>query len=107
MKNKQFKEWYNKKMLLGQAQHFYDINAFYRWKSSMQWGVYLEFFDSVGIHITIEYMKIGDYFKIKIQSKDEVIHYNSADEAGYYTTKERQEAQTEAVKKAFEILESN
>lgn len=90
--NKQFEEWYWKKHSRAMGFGFFNKLPF-----SMQWGVYLEFFDSVGVFIsdypnsTIH--KVGFSFKINGRRKTTV--YNT-----------RTEAQKEAIKKAFEILES-
>jgi hypothetical protein len=90
--NKQFEEWW-------QTHEVYDNTPmdllsqydFYELPFSLQWGVYLEFFDSVGIRINAGFQ----WFRIFKQGA-----------TPYFEDKfkSRQEAQQEAIKKAFEIL---
>jgi len=70
---------------------------------SMQWGVYLEYYDSLGVRIEVLTYPIhntesGFYF-------DWIIHLSNENECGtneeYYSRKEAQEA---ALKKADEII---
>jgi hypothetical protein len=93
--NKQFEEWY-----LSQPDYYtitdvdYTYETIQRFKNlhfSMQWGVYLEFFDSVGIRINAGYQ----WFRIFKQG-----------ETPYFEDKfkSRIEAQQMAIKKAFELL---
>lgn len=89
--NKQFEEWFKKK----QFEHdciTIDVGFFYALPFSFQWGVYLEFFDEKDIIISIEFSDIP--WEVYIDYQD----------VGKYDT--RQEAQREAIKKAFEILEN-
>lgn len=103
--NKQFDEWLIKSdyreiiadlccLAIGQSI----TKAFYRLPFSMQWGVYLEFFDSVGIVIDIDPQR--DSFEWFIWLKDEPIRFEQL------KINTRPEAQQEAIKKAFEILEA-
>ena len=68
-------------------------NTFQELPFSMQWGVYLEFFDSVGIYI---YPRVKNYTDL----------HTRLDMVRIFHLKEitRTEAQQEAIKKAFEIL---
>jgi len=94
--NKQFKKWYqtNDKHYKSQVGVNLPVNfkSFNMLPFSMQWGVYLEFFDSIGQQIEITH-----YRK---QYLAELMFDNWAE---YFDT--RQEAQQEAIKKAFEILD--
>ena len=68
---------------------------------SMQWGVYLEFFDSVGIHINLVqtwsgFGLIGWGWHMSKPSGSPLQNSNIGT---------RTEAQQEAIKKAFQILE--
>lgn len=82
---------------------FYNVVPF-----SMQSGVLLEFFDSVGIYIEVS-------FNPSVYSMDEVIHYNVFEWAimeneNYHHNeyfKTREEALKEAFKKANEIYNQN
>ena len=102
MKNEQFKEWFlisdyreiisiKMKLKIGESI----TEQFYKLPFSMQWGVYLEFFDSVGIYIDMDCHDTDEGFYFYIG--------NHSEYAGLvYPT--RQEAQQEAIKKAFELL---
>jgi len=80
------------------------INALEELPFSMQWGVYLEFFDSIGIYINVFYV-FGyneDNFNYEISLKsDELYSVNQDDDHNIYT---REEAQTKAIKKANSIF---
>lgn len=100
-----FEEWYKNKFKLppnkasvGGLPVFYDIDF------SLQWGVYLEFFDSIGIYINVFYV-FGyneDNFNYEISLKsDELYSVNQDDDHNIYT---REEAQTKAIKKANSIF---
>jgi len=65
---------------------------------SMQWGVYLEFFDSVGIYVNIAGRVDLFWGNIYVGDKS-----GSAQR----TQKSRPEAQTEAITKANEIFNEN
>ena len=71
--------------------------AFNQLPMPMQWGVYLEFFDSVGILINVYNPYVPDGSFILTVTTDKGTATGG--------TKTRQEAQQEAIKKAFEILE--
>jgi hypothetical protein len=96
---KRFEEWLDSQRF---SPFGYDIDAsnisgFYNIPFSMQWGVYLSFFDSVRIHL--------DAFIGKSREK---YHYEIFGDGIYKCEKTfdtRTEAQKEAIKKAFEILE--
>lgn len=108
--SKQFEEWYLKTFLgYKDPRHLetYKEIELQRWKTtpfSMQWGVYLEFFDSVGkffIDVKPNIYYIGKYditFYGGIGEKSILFHEDKKH-------KSRQEAQQEAIEKAFEILE--
>ena len=98
-KNEQFEYWLEvrEKCMIGLegycAINIYVIEHFNQLPPAFQWGVYLEFFDSIGQQIEITH-----YRK---QYLAELMFDNWAE---YFDS--RQEAQTEAIKKAFEILNS-
>ena len=85
MKNKQFEEWHSN-------SKYKAVNFMYL-PFAYQWGVYLEFFDSVGIYICS-----GEFIN------EFKIFTNSIVEEQFTNFKSRQEAQQEAIKKAFELL---
>ena len=106
--NKQFKEW----LIENYAEYepekgdkniwvlYAGDNMFISWSElpfSMQWGIYLEFFDSVEIRIKVDprYF-VYHFFCYSITGKE--LSYKSFDT--------RQEAQEAAIEKAFEILEN-
>lgn len=93
--NKQFEEWLK-------ANAIYK-DFMYKVPFSMQWGVYLSFFDSVGLCIEVQTIvtyeegdNAGDGFLA-------YVNWDGLDNNGFNT---RQEAQQEAIKKAFDLLES-
>ena len=100
MKNKQLKEW----LMESDYYHILPsrggniIKALEYWPFSMQWGVYLGFFDSVGMYVSVRHKAI----RLDVLKYEAVVN---SDFQEYYNT--RQEAQQEAIKKAFEILGKN
>lgn len=101
--NKQFREWLSvlrkhptdrvfSNCELSLQMKGYDFED---WPLSMQWGVYLEFFDSIGIYIDID---CDQYTNEPFQFSSFVNH----NQVGYYLT--RPEAQEAAIDKAFELL---
>jgi hypothetical protein len=66
------------------------LDMFYSHEPSMQWGVLVDFFDSVGIHLAIGYYHQG------------YIHSLTKDKPYYWAT--RQEAREAAIEKAVELL---
>ena len=104
--NKQFKEWLEVKSTSSKNIELNSYNGhvifcpyvvFNDLPFSMQWGVYLEFFDSVGIDIGVIKCEIYEDSDFDIW-------------AGEKWSKEikgpRTEAQQEAIKKALQILEN-
>lgn len=71
------------------------IDEFYDLPLSYQWGVYLEFFDSEGVYIS---MKSENNNRFVWDIWTEKLYEEHEEET-------RQQAQAEAVKKAFEILD--
>jgi len=71
------------------------VDEFYMFPSSMQYGVYVDFFDSVGIYISIE----------PYQDYDSDIQFWCFNIKGFNIIElnTRNEARTEAIKKANEI----
>ena len=105
---KEFEEWLKENdklrdfITLGCGKTCDNFNTF---PFSMQWGVYLEFFDSVGIIIKdnvasthINMFGFGIYLNIE-EHGHQFLDYTKDFES-------RTEAQQEAIKKAFEILEN-
>ena len=95
--NKQFEEWlhkeYNHEMYMDFNAEFVSHEIFDQLPWSMQQGVYLEFFDSVGITIYNSAPERSGEWSIMVRSK-------------CVSGETRQRAQQEAVKKAFEILKT-
>ena len=98
-KNEQFEYWLEvrEKCMIGLegycAINIYVIEHFNQLPPAFQWGVYLEFFDSVGISISCE-------FKNEYIIRDD----NKGQQWYGIDFESRQEAQQEAIKKAFERL---
>ena len=76
---------------------------FYKLPFSMQWGVYLEFFDSVGIVISVSDYIVKD---VHINWTFNVAMFNNdvCRQRPYGHPDSRQQAQTESIKKANEIF---
>jgi hypothetical protein len=99
--NKQFKEWYRDVFSKEHDIHE-DAKSVEMMPWPFRWGVYLEFFDSVGIHLDCHAFKNVNYkicygYQIRYADKGDELHQSNWD----WT---RTEAQQEAIKKAFEIL---
>lgn len=86
--NKQFEEW---------LKSYAILKAFKSVPESMRWGTYLEFFDSVGIMISIGYDQMGWQCVLCKAKHGTLLSILNDSES-------RQEAQQEAINKAFEIL---
>ena len=96
--NKQFGKWFwlRYSNLFGHQTHKILNDLLVPDKWAFLWGVYLEFFDSVGIYIDMNWSQ----FMNKPLQFSSFVNHNLV---GYYLT--RQEAQEAAIDKAFEILE--
>ena len=73
------------------------ITQFYEWSDSMQYGVYVDYFDSVGIMISVPYtynvtMNGCDWFHVRVDNKYVV-----------NGLKTRPEARQKAIEKANEL----
>jgi len=79
-------------------RYFNSVEMFYKASDSMKWGVYVDFFDSVGV-----YIEVGKGFDIQNYHFviDDTIIYHECDLYKYDT---RQEARTAAIEKANEIV---
>ena len=87
--NKQFEEWLKEYLKKNRSLMLIWGNLPF----SMKWGVYLEFFDSVGIQIEVWRLSKWEY---------NIVHGEGIALDQIFET--RTEAQQEAIKKAFEIL---
>lgn len=92
IENKQFEEWLINHCINTVGEGADDVSNFNNMDLSWTWGVYLEFFLENDIFIVDNTL-----------SMDVLVYYNM--KAEYLFTYPRQEAQQEAIKKAFEILE--
>jgi len=88
---KDFEKWYQLTDFKCKTQP--DIIWFYRLSKSMQYGVYVDFFDSVEIDICIYFGDVGGY----------EVHIYSKGYKNIGTFKKRQEARIKAIEKANEI----
>jgi len=95
---KDFFEWYRNTDFKSRNQP--GLALFYNYFDSMQYGVYLDFFDSVGIRIVIDMdfeNEVYDKFVLYIEYKKHCFcNYGM-------NFKTRQEARTEGIKNANEI----
>jgi len=98
--NKQFEEWLK---TLDLYRFDIGLKRFKQLPFSMQWGVYLAFFDSVNIIIEHNPHATGVDIWIWEHDKKENTYEKLFHEVSELS---RQEAQQEAIKKAFEILEA-
>lgn len=98
----EFGNWFLDSGLLIQYNEFKCLNEFYKLDFSMQFGVYQDFFDSVGIYIEImmdEFNgQLADFYCYDLLGKGT----NSRD----YTEEvpNRHQAREEAIKKAMQIF---
>ena len=114
--NKQFEDWLEDK----DGFHYLCLGLFDELPFTMQWGVYLEFFDSVGIYISEGVFSYSPAkWSIEIvwhelsvgkslfshKENNELVWLPFDLNLGCYVWEIRQEAQQEAITKAFEILE--
>ena len=112
----ELKKWV-KKIKLEEGERFdEDLDVSISWRScceegvvyfelsfSMMYGLFLEFFDEQGIIITLEYQRGDELFYWCINSTTKENMRRTEFEDKEY--KNRQEAQSMGVQKAFEILE--
>jgi hypothetical protein len=70
----------------------YRLKVFYQLYPSMQYGVYVDFFDSVDLNINVICYCNGDEWQFDIEQRQE-----------FYNTKSRPEARVLAIEKANEI----
>ena len=97
--NEQFKEWLVSHINEGVPNKWEKgaaVDWFRGWKFSMQWGVYLSFFDSKDIRIIIGGQWWSGQWVFYVDGLE--AHFEKGDNLT------RTEAQKEAIKKAFEIL---
>jgi hypothetical protein len=87
-------QFYNDIRLIGFDSWFEDF------PNSMKFGVYVDFFDSVGIYIDIVVTAYG--FEVSIWEKNKSGDCHPLSEAYDFTT--RHEARTKAIEKAQQIL---
>jgi hypothetical protein len=84
-----------KNYLLNDLRDFsYKYNYFINLQDSMQYGVYVDFFDSVGIRISMNQFNKEYWYDIELTGDDSTC------------LKTRREARTEAIEKANEIYNS-
>lgn len=90
----QFEKWYSFNVY-SDTHHILGLNEFYNLPFSMQWGVYLEFFDSVGVYIDIQFYAVNNFI-CKVNTLDGLYYqdlYNN-----------RQQAQQKAIEQSNEIF---
>lgn len=85
--------------------HYFYWSNFSAMPDSMKWGVYVDFFDSVGIVVSVfseaEYPDV--YFDYRIHEKKEASIWGRATIAGFKT---RSEASKAALEKTIELYNS-
>ena len=95
--NKQFEDWLDDKMH-EELNGNYGTITFKTLTPALQWGVYLEFFDSVGIMIQVEWNSFDFFFFGMIRDSNKKTRVDSLEH------RTRPEAQQESIKTAFETL---
>lgn len=110
---KDFEKWYEKQRCYGEGTERCNpvfpigLTTFYKQHYSMQYGVLVDFFDSVGIFIEITPMKLVVDGSLKEVDYCACIDYNfqSPKHSAYHflPMKTRQEAREQAITKANEI----
>lgn len=98
-----FEKWYNDTHFNNKENKFdylpITIKGFYRGHLSMQYGVYVDWFDSVGYNINIGYGIVSKEYDF------ELVTYRIEFVSDMLNT--RQEARTKAIEKANEIYNSS
>jgi hypothetical protein len=103
----QFEEWYNENYEFVEMPSIDDsfcINTFYELPEAMQWGVYQDFADSIGVRITIAvfYDQMLKYTRgYELRVNDELV-FDSGD-----VFETRQEARNAAIEKLNELINQN
>jgi hypothetical protein len=95
-----FENWYLKDA--PQDDNYYldfRLRSFYSKEKSMKYGVYVDFFDSVGSHVSVSGLVLSKTYICDISVISNVEHYYD----GFPT---RLEARTAAIEKANEIYNS-
>ncbi len=97
-----FEEWYCVNVFASYVyKSYYNLTTedyFYNQHPSMQYGVYVDFFDSVGIRLSIRNIGCNYWYIINYPNKE-----NKPDRyEGRYS--ERPETRTKAIEKANELL---
>ena len=96
-----FEEWYEKDWI---NKRLPPIRAFYEYSLSIQWGVYLEWADSMGYELCVDWGVDSELNFIDSFSYV-VINTKTCDNYGGGGNKDtRKEAQTEAIKKLSELI---
>tara|TARA_R110000782_G_scaffold150690_1_gene243385 strand:+ start:752 stop:1144 length:393 start_codon:yes stop_codon:yes gene_type:complete len=96
----EFEKWWNIDHIKHKLEDFYDL------PKSMQYGVLVDYFDSVGVIIETPFYWGGNWWKYEIStrelscSEEEYVTNLRASKEGFKT---RPEARPEAIKKANEI----
>lgn len=89
-----FEKWLQTRIVFCTVKNL--THWFYEQPSMMRYGVYVDFFDSVGIYITSEYVYgIDNRFLWDVSDSEKIIK-NGSNEV-------RQEARTKAIEKAVEL----
>ena len=90
-----FEKWYKNQHPDG---HWYALVSFYNLAKSMQYGVYVDWFDSVGIHLVSYNIKgLANCYGSEVELANDREFCNRC----YSST--RHEARTKAIEKAHEI----
>jgi hypothetical protein len=92
-----FEKWYLKGVHNEENYHRHVITSFYSKSESMQYGVYVDFFDSVGLTIELSPSNFCSVFYV----------YLNKNTVPATTCRTRPEARTQAIEKANEIYNLN
>lgn len=91
----EFMYWYVKSMNI----HKLTLVQFRNMPDNVQWGVYVDFFDSVGLHIIIERMEVASDYKAFAS----VVINEETKTDSEFVSLSRQEVRKEAIIKACEL----
>ena len=99
--NKDFDEWYSNYdgIIKMNTVNIVLYSEFYVLPKSMQWGVYVDFFDSVKIQISLSFRNWEKLWQFEINISNNEPNYR------HFGITTRKEAREKALEKAIEIFE--
>lgn len=102
---KALKDYYMKNHVSNKDMSYISWHQFQELDLAFKWGVYLEFFDSVGIKVIPDYdINKRKWFAWLIDEKNKVKLMTRGNGKNVVYLESRKEAQTEAIRKANELF---